>query len=164
MVAVRDADSVDGLVKLGCEMATGMAADLIALHVVEVGPGLPLDADGIVDESGKKVLARAEQVATTFGIPIRTLLVRARKAGPTIVGEAQERQVDLLVMGYHGPHGLGEIVLGSTVKYLAQHSPCRLIIQVPPLSGRKIAKAASARAAVVCEDVCFTRAKRAGRF
>jgi nucleotide-binding universal stress UspA family protein len=146
MVALRDAESVESLVRLACEMAAGMSANLVALHVVEVGPGPPLDADGILDEPGKQVLARAHQVAMNYGLPIHTTLVRARQAGPTIVGEAEDENVDLLIMGYHGSHGLGEILLGSTVKYVAGHSPCRLIVQVQPASQREVAETPSAQA------------------
>ena len=141
MVALRDTESVESLVGLACEMATGMSADLMALHVVEIGPGLPLDADGIVDEPGTRILARAQQAARDYAIPFQTTLVRARQAGPTIVGEAEGHQAALLIMGYHGSHGLGEILLGSTVKYVARHTPCRLIVQVSPASQQKVTEA-----------------------
>jgi nucleotide-binding universal stress UspA family protein len=36
VVALRDSESVDGLVKLACQIAAGMNAELLALHVVEV--------------------------------------------------------------------------------------------------------------------------------
>jgi K+-sensing histidine kinase KdpD len=36
IVALRDSDSVDGLVRLACQITAGMGAELLALHVVEV--------------------------------------------------------------------------------------------------------------------------------
>ena len=63
MVALRDEESVETLVRLACETAAGMAADLTALHVLEIGPGLPLDADGILEEQPKRIFARAQSVA-----------------------------------------------------------------------------------------------------
>jgi nucleotide-binding universal stress UspA family protein len=133
IVALRDSDSVDGLVKLACQISTGMDAELVALHVVEVTPGLPLDADAeVLDEPGKHVLSRAREVASECGFrQVVAQLVRARHAGEAIVGEVRDRNAELLVMGYHGRHGLGEILLGSTVQYVTHHAPCRVIVQIP---------------------------------
>ncbi|HUI44331.1 MAG TPA: universal stress protein [Terriglobia bacterium] len=140
IVAVRDPDHVDDLVKLACQMAKGMAAELLVLNVVEVAPALPLDADAeILDRGGKDAIQRAAQVAwDAFGMKARTRLVRARDAGPTILDEAKEQNADLLVLGYHGRHGLGEILLGSCVQHVAAHAPCRVILQIVP-AARKVA-------------------------
>jgi nucleotide-binding universal stress UspA family protein len=133
IVALRDSESVEGLVKLACQITTGMDAELLALHVVEVTPGLPLDADAeVLDEPGKQIPARARQVASEgCARQMTTQLVRARHAGEAIVGEAKDRNAELLVMGYHGRHGLGEILLGSTVQYVSHHAPCRVIVKIP---------------------------------
>src|SRR5215472_9496355 len=111
MVAIRDPESVESLVKLGCEMAAAMGADLTALHVLEVGPGLPLDADGSLERTGREILVRAQEAANKHGMPINALLVRARQAGPRIVVGAEDYRIDLLILGYHGSHGPGEILL-----------------------------------------------------
>ena len=106
MVALRDAEHVGSLVKLACEMSNGMKSDLIALHVVEVPPGLPLDADAeILDRPAKQVLSLARKAAAeNFSKQISTRLVRAREVGRTIVDEAREQRVELLIMGYHHKH------------------------------------------------------------
>ena len=134
MVAIRDPEHVDDLVKLGCQMAKGMGADLITLSVVEVAPALPLDAGSeVLDRPGKDALERAGKVAwDAFGLKASARLVRARNAGAAIVDEAADLRADLLVLGYHGKHGIGEILLGSTVQHVAAHAPCRVIVQIVP--------------------------------
>ena len=138
IVALRDSDSVKDLVKLACQITAGMDAELVALHVVEVTPGLPLDADAeVLDEPGKHVLSCAHEVALeACSRQMAVQLLRARHAGEAIVGEAKDRNAELLVMGYHGRHGLGEILLGSTVQYVSHHAPCRVIVQIPARQDR----------------------------
>jgi APA family basic amino acid/polyamine antiporter len=133
MVALRDAASVESLVSLACQMADGMGADLVALHVVEVPMATPIEADDeVLDRPGKELLAHARRIASEgHARRITAQLLRARQAGEAVVGEAKEQGIDLLVMGYHQRHTLGEILLGSTVQYVARHAPCRVIVQIP---------------------------------
>lgn len=136
LVALRDAEHVNNLMKLACQMADVMKADLTALHVVEVAPTLPLDADSeILDRPGKQVLSLAREVALENHRTISTLLLRARKAGEAVVDEAQGQGADLLIVGYHHKPGLSEVLLGSTVQYVAHHAPCRILVQIAPLNG-----------------------------
>ena len=135
MVALRDAESVESLVTLACQLASGMDAELVALHVVEVPMVTPIEADNeVLDHPGKEILAQAQRVAERFSKKVTTQLLRARQAGEAIAGEAGDQGVQLLVMGHHKPHPhpLGELLLGSTVQYVAHHAPCRVIVQIPP--------------------------------
>lgn len=135
MVALRDVESVEGLAQLGAHLANGIKATLLLVHVVQVPPALPLDADAeALDKPGKQVLSAARQAASTWvGAAIETRLVRAREAGPALIDEAQSSGASLLVMGYHGAHGLSEVILGSTVQFVARHAPCRVIVQIQPV-------------------------------
>lgn len=134
MVALRDAETAGSLTKLGCQMASLMGTTLAALHVVEIAPGLPLDAeDEILDRPGKQVLALARQIASSnFSMRISTKLLRARHVGEAIVGEAAEKGIELLIVGFHQDHRLSEKLLGSTVQYVSRHSPCKVLVQIPP--------------------------------
>ena len=134
MVAVRDAESVEGLVTLACQLAQIMDADLKVLHVVVVPALTPLEAlDDAIDHAGKAVLAQAQRVASKFSRLLSTDLVRAREASEAIVGTAKDQAVDLLVMGHHKPHphGVSETLLGSIGNFVAHHAPCRVIVQIP---------------------------------
>jgi basic amino acid/polyamine antiporter, APA family len=133
MVALRDMETAGILATLGCQMARLMGTSLVALHVVEVAPGLPLDAqDDILDRPGRQVLAIARQIASSnFSMQITTKLLRAREAGEAIVGEAAEKGIELLIIGYHHDHRLAETLLGSTVQYVSHHAPCKVLVQIP---------------------------------
>lgn len=134
IVALRDAEQVDDLMKLACQLAMGMDAEVMALHVVEVPPGLPLDADAeILDRPGQEILAQARQTASgKFSREVSTQLVRAREPGEAIVAEARENSASLLILGYRHRNPVSEVLLGSAVRHVMRHAPCRVIVQVPP--------------------------------
>src|SRR5215469_18728910 len=90
MVALQDREHVNGLVRLACEIARATSANVMAFHVVEVGLGLPLDANSeALDHAGKELLALAHQVASQRSLnEFSSRLVRAREAGAAIVREA----------------------------------------------------------------------------
>ena len=139
IVALRDQESVESLMTLAIQLADGMNAELVALHVVEVPLATPLEAeDEVLDREGKKILAAATQVAERLSKKISTELLRAREVGEAIAGEAKDRGAELLIMAHQRslPHTLGNLLLGSTVQYVAHHAPCRLIIQIPPRRDR----------------------------
>ena len=134
MVAIRSDASVESLVVLACQLAKSMDADLTALHVVEVPLLTPLEApDEAIDHAGKELLAQAQRVAEKYSQPLSTELLRAREAGEAVVGVARDQRVDLLVVGHRRPHihAVGDALLGGTVRYVAHHAPCRVIVQIP---------------------------------
>lgn len=133
MVALRDTETAGSLTKLACQMASLAGTNLVALHVIEVPPGLPIDVeDPVFERPGQQVLSLARQIASNnFSMHISTKLLRARNAGEAIVGEAEEEGIELLVIGYHHDHRLAETLLGSTVQHVTHHAPCRVLVQVP---------------------------------
>ncbi len=138
IVALRDAESVESLMELACHVSSGMKAELVAMHVIEVPPVLELNADSKdLDEPGKHMLSIAVRVANHHFGKVETLLIRAREVGPTILDEAKNRHADLLVMGYHHKPRVEDILLGSTVQYVTRHAPCRVIVEIPPLKHGK---------------------------
>lgn len=137
MVALKEIEHAASLVCLASEMASAMDADVVAVNVVEVAAGLPLDADAeILDQPGKEVLECARRsAAQCHGRRIETRLLRARVAGHALVDEAADQHADLLIAGYNRRRGadiLERLLLGSTAEYLTRHTPCRMIIQVLP--------------------------------
>lgn len=133
MVALRDAEHIEGLVSLACRFTSATGAELTAIHVIEVGPSLPLDIEAeVLDRDGKTILARACEVAGTNSVQMATKLVRAHHVGQAIVGEASQQKTDLLILGYHRKRVLTEMLLGSNLRYVACHAPCRVLVEILP--------------------------------
>jgi len=59
---------------------------------------------------------------------IETDLLQAREAGPTIIDEAIEHEVDLILLGIKYKRRFGQFNLGSVVPYVLKNAPCRVIL------------------------------------
>jgi nucleotide-binding universal stress UspA family protein len=66
------------------------------------------------------------------GIPC-TMASESGRTHTTIVAHAVRIGAGLIVMGSHGRHGLGHLLLGSVAEKVVENAPCAvLVIPVPP--------------------------------
>ena len=108
-------------------------ASLLLVHVIELPDVTPLDADvPDLEAASKKILRAAERVARRSRMRATTRVVRARSAGSALLDELKQEKTELAVLGYHHGRTLGEVLLGTTSKYLMNHAPCRLVLSIPP--------------------------------
>jgi len=79
------------------------------------------------------MLERVERIAEELDCEVDTDLLQSREAGPTIVDEAAEREVDSIVMGVKYKRRFGQFSLGNVVPYVLKNAPCRVILyhQIP---------------------------------
>jgi len=129
LVPVNGTAVDDEAVKLACRLARKDRGKIWAIYVIAVSRTLPLDAE-IEPEirRAEQILEHAESVAEEQDYEIETDLLQARDAGPTIVDEAVERQVDLILMGVEYKWRFGQFSLGSVVPYVLKNAPCRVIL------------------------------------
>ena len=102
---------------------------ICAVHIISIERTLPLDTE-IESEIRKAedILTHIESVAGEQGYKIETDLLQAREAGPAIVDEAIEREVDLILMGLTYKKRYGEFSLGDVVPYVLKNAPCCVIL------------------------------------
>lgn len=129
LVPVIGTDTDDEAIKLACRLAKKTKGKIWAVYVITVRRALPLDVE-IEPEitSAEEILSHAEIVAEEEDYQLETDLLQAREAGPTIVDEAVERKVDLIVIGVKYKRRFGQFSLGSAVLYVLKNAPCRVIL------------------------------------
>lgn len=95
------------------------------VHVIEVNRSLPLNAELDAEaRRGEQLIKRAEEIAAATGYPVIGTLLQAREAGPAIVDEALDQEIEAIIMGvpYKKPGGSSH--LGRTPEYVLQHATC----------------------------------------
>lgn len=132
LVGLKQVNHAAELMSLACRVAAPKRAQITAIHVIELPEPTPLDAEvPELDRIARAILQAAQKVAKKHRRAIQTKILRAHSAGPAVVNEIKEGKFDLAVIGYHHGRTLGEMLLGSTAKYLARKAACEMLIHVP---------------------------------
>ena len=133
LVPVIGTEADDEAMKLACRLAKKSKAKIWAIYVIAVKRSLPLDAE-IESEIRKAegILDHIEAVAEEQDYEVETDLVQAREVAPSIVDEAVERDVDLILMGVTYERRFGQFSLGNMVPYVLKNAPCRVILYHQP--------------------------------
>lgn len=129
LVPVTGTEVDDETIRLACRLAKKDKAKIWAVYVITVKRSLPLAAE-IEPEIRKAegILDHIVSVAEEEEYEIETDLLQARDAGPTIIDEAVEREVNLILMGLPYKRSFGQFSLGSVVPYVLTNAPCRVIL------------------------------------
>ncbi len=129
LVPVAGTDADDEAIRLACQLAKKDKGKIWAVYVITIRRSLPLDAE-IEPEirEAEEILDRAQSIADEQDYKIETDLLQAREAGPTIVDEAVEHEVDLILMGVEYKWRFGQFSLGSVVPYVLKNAPCQVIL------------------------------------
>ena len=129
LVPVVGNEADDEAIRLACRLAKKDKGKIWAVYVVTVKRTLPLDAE-IEPEivKAEKILDHADDIAEEQDYEIETDLLQAREAGPTIIDEAIERKIDLILMGVEYKRRFGQFSLGSVVLYVLKNAPCRVML------------------------------------
>ena len=134
LVPVSGTDADDEAIRLACRLAKKNKAKIRAVYVITVKRTLPLDAE-IESEIRKAegILDHVERIAEEQDYEVETDLLQAREAGLTIVDEAAEQEVDLILMGVKYKRRFGQFSLGDVVPYVLKNAPCRVILYHQPI-------------------------------
>jgi nucleotide-binding universal stress UspA family protein len=144
--------------RIACSLATGPDAKVIALHVVEPGPGhggpdafgkagaLPPPAHGCDSPPDEEIHARLRRDYPPDPRVAVDYLVRHGTAAGEILREAADRGVELIALGTHGRTGLGRLLTGSVAEAVLRGARCPVLaLRSPGHPGAEPGVAASIR-------------------
>lgn len=130
LVAADFTDHGDDVVKRAKDLAEKYQAKLSIIHVVDnlpitdaaYGPVIPFEVD-LTEElmaAAKKRLADQIEIQ---GLKIEKQWLELGSPKLEIIRIADENDIDLIVVGSHGRHGLA-LLLGSTANGVLHHAKC----------------------------------------
>jgi universal stress protein A len=115
------------------ELAKANQASLSICHIVEDFPitdfayepmiSVDIDMRDALLDSAKKQIT---ELANTLKTPTANQWVEFGSPNRDIVRLAEENQVDLIIVGSHGRHGI-QLLLGSTANSILHHAKCDVL-------------------------------------
>lgn len=129
LLPVHGYDSDEDSLHLACKLAKGSKGKVYVLYVIEVERRLPLDADVIPEAArGEEVLQRMEKLGKEQQVEIEAEILQARDAGPAVVQEAVDREVDAIVIGIPYKRRYGLFNIGNIIPFILKHAPCPVML------------------------------------
>ena len=129
LVPVNGDHASEHIFRWACQLARQSKAHLHAVYVIEVPLEMPLESE-ISEETdrGEEILARIEVIASEEKLKdVHARSLRARHAGPAIGMEAEDRQMDAVILGVPYRRRFGSCTLGTTASYIFNNAPCQVI-------------------------------------
>jgi nucleotide-binding universal stress UspA family protein len=134
LVPVDDTSVSEAVFRWACRLARHSKAELHAIYVTEVPMEFSLSTEFVQeDNQGEKVLSRLEAVAEEEKCKVHAQLLKARYAGPAIALEAEDRRMDMIVLGVPFRHRSGSSALGPIPIYILEHAPCQVVLWREPI-------------------------------
>jgi len=129
LVPVTGTEADDETMKMACWIAKKEKSRLYAMYVITIQRSLPLEAE-IESETrrAEELLSRMERIAEDEDYELETNLLQAREVAPTVIDEAVERKIDLILMGVKYKRRFGQFSLGSIVPYILKNAPCQVML------------------------------------
>jgi nucleotide-binding universal stress UspA family protein len=125
--SVHSAKALDQALSLGkvCN------STLFLIGVVDLYPEVLEKAPAAVETLSAEVgeiLRQGKEMAEKEGVECETIVHIGAKVHEFIVGEAKEKDVDLIAMGTHGRTGIKGLLMGSVAQRVIGHAPCAVLV------------------------------------
>jgi nucleotide-binding universal stress UspA family protein len=129
LVPLTGTEADDETMRMACWIARRDKSKIYVMYVITIKRSLPLEAE--IESETKRaegLLDRAEQIAEDEDQAVETDLLQSRDVAPTIIDEALERKIDLILMGVKYQQRFGQFSLGSIVPYIIKNAPCQVML------------------------------------
>jgi universal stress protein A len=132
LLCVDLTDDSDAIARRGKCVAQRYGAQLTLVHVVEYVPVEPmgealLPAVQIEGELLERAKVRIAELAKRLDIEHCERIVQTGNIKADVVRIAQERGIDLIVMGTHGRGGMTHLLMGSVAERVVRTAPCPVL-------------------------------------
>jgi nucleotide-binding universal stress UspA family protein len=151
LIAIDSSNMGEKVFQQGISIAKINQAEVLLLHVLsaeEENSPLPIPPDitefypaagneltletwkqqwETYEKTGLKMLQEYVEKAETQGIKVEYQQI-AGSPGKTICKIAQQKQIELIVIGHRGLTGLSELILGSVSNYVLHHAHCCILM------------------------------------
>ncbi len=132
MVATDGSEGAMEAVRKALEFAEKEGAEMIILSVAyyakDVFDEMPLNVQEKLQEQALGAIKKAKALFDEKGIPVETIMEAGIVPANNILRVAQEKNVDLIILGSTGISGFMRTFIGSTASKVVAHAPCSVLV------------------------------------
>lgn len=145
LVPVDGSPPSDAAISLALQVAADESATVTFAHVLEVAKLVAMASPSSIDPSfaidaaqtaAKEILDRAKGMASGSKVITSSVLLEGDRVSE-LLALAQERKVDLIVVGSHGRGGISRALLGSVAEGILRSSPIPVLVTHAPRAPEK---------------------------
>ena len=132
LVPVDGSKFMEKYINYACDITKLMEAKMMMIHVVTlpavVEPGFPIDPRPF-EQVGTKILENAKKIAEDKGLEPETILETSfGNAAQKILKVAEEKKIDLVIIGSRGHSLLRNLLVGSVCDTVIRNAPCPVLV------------------------------------
>jgi nucleotide-binding universal stress UspA family protein len=128
MVPIRNHSQARRLGLLGSVIASEQDGEVLALHVIRVPTQLSLEEGRRYLAEGRALMETVIGEAKQRDVPVRTMLRVGRNVSQVIHMTAEERNVDLMLLGWPGYTYASDMAYGRVIDLMSTNPPCDLAV------------------------------------
>jgi nucleotide-binding universal stress UspA family protein len=131
LVAVDGSKDSEKALEQAISMAKICKSNLFVISVIDLYPEQLEVAPALeekMSEETRSILERAKERADKENIPCETIVHIGAHPHKFIIQEAEDRNVDLIVLGTHGRTGIKKLLMGSVAERVIGHAPCAVLV------------------------------------
>ncbi len=131
LLSTDGSDHSEGAVRAAIEAAAKCSSQLYAFTMVLSNPEVEAIAPEIVakgERRAREVLDGVEARAKARGVSIERLVRHGQDPAHQIVGQAEKREADLVIMGRRGVRGLARMMVGEATVKVCGRAPCSVMV------------------------------------
>ncbi|HEX7402014.1 MAG TPA: universal stress protein, partial [candidate division Zixibacteria bacterium] len=128
LVALNNPDTMGMLMQTACAIAKKFEGEVIALNVVEIPHGTPLQK-GLTDFSKQRLLlSRAENFARREQVKFDKLIKLSHRLSHGILETAEEKDCNFIILGRSQPEKMLDRIFTTVVDMVLKEAPCNVAI------------------------------------
>jgi len=127
----------EGAIREAINFARKCSSKLYAVTVLETNPEYETIGSNVFEKEEAEAMAHLESIkdrAAKEGLDCEIILHEAPDPSQTIVDEATDRKVDMIVVGRRGRKGLLKALMGQVAAKVVAQAPCKVLV-VPKAAG-----------------------------
>lgn len=131
LVASDGSQFSEGAIREAISFAKKCSSRIYALSVLETNPEYETIGSNVFEKEEAEVIRHLESIkarASREGLMCETIFLHGAEPHQQIVEVAEEKKVDMIVIGRRGRRGLAKLLMGEVAAKVIGHAPCKVLV------------------------------------